>query len=352
VRTWPLSCLLAIACAPKPAPEEPDETASRPTPADPVEHAQQLLQDGKPDEALAVLDRALVVEPDDPELHYGRGVVLAAKGDGAGARAAYETSVQADAKFVPGLVALAALDLDGGDPKAAETRLRAVLAIKDDFADAHANLSVALLRQGKTDEAVAELEVAHRLAPEDVHVLVELAQRYAESGRHDEALALTTRAVELRPDDAAAQAAHGWRLAQAGRHADAAAAFEASLRTRPGVPEVRLGLVRAWLRSDKAEAAAAEVEKLAAELPDSAPVQIEWATALAKLGKLPDAIARLDRAIELEPKSISAHVRRIGMLVEADRCKEAKAGRKTLVGMKADAAALAAADRALTGCRK
>jgi Flp pilus assembly protein TadD len=60
---------------------------------------------------------------------------------------------------------------------------RAALGLDPSSADAHLHMGIALGEQGLLDEAIAHLETAARLAPEDPVVHVNLAQAYRLSGQ-------------------------------------------------------------------------------------------------------------------------------------------------------------------------
>ena len=57
-----------------------------------------------------------------------------------------------------------------------------------------------LRRLARNDEAIEQLEIARRLAPQDADVCVELGLAYRASGRKEAAVAVLRRAIELNPD--------------------------------------------------------------------------------------------------------------------------------------------------------
>jgi len=64
----------------------------------------------------------------------------------------------------------------------------------------HAVRGSLLLGHGKVTSALEDLELAHRLDPDNAEVLTNRAQAYRQFGRGDEALADLNRAIELAPD--------------------------------------------------------------------------------------------------------------------------------------------------------
>jgi Flp pilus assembly protein TadD len=62
-----------------------------------------------------------------------------------------------------------------------------VLEARPDFADARYLLGKILLAQGATAEAIAQLEAATRLAPDEANAHYQLARAYTSLGRAEDA---------------------------------------------------------------------------------------------------------------------------------------------------------------------
>jgi Flp pilus assembly protein TadD len=76
------------------------------------------------------------------------------------------------------------------------------IAIKPDYGVAMANLGSVLLQQGRTREALRQLEQAVTLAPDNVEGLNNLSVAYAAEGDIEKALATIERALKLSPSPA------------------------------------------------------------------------------------------------------------------------------------------------------
>jgi tetratricopeptide (TPR) repeat protein len=345
-------CLALSACPEKGLSTPPDDDATLEViPRDPVEHAAQKMQQGDPQGALDVVESALSKKPDDPELHFARGVALQALNKVDAAAAAWDAAVALSPEFVPAIHALGTVSLDRGEYADAIERFQATLQLKPDFVEARYNLALALLGIGKVPQARTALEQTLQERPDDADALIVLADIHLATGAAGEARPLTERAVVVAPNDSGAHAVHGRVLMRENDHAGALRAFARAVELQPTDPNARLGLAQAQLRTGAVADAAGNLEALARELPKAPVIWLEWGTALAKLGQLDTAVEKLDRALELDPTLVAAQVRRIGALAEAKRCKEAKAALGVLQKQKPPGNAVATAKKALAGCK-
>jgi Flp pilus assembly protein TadD len=147
---------------------------------------------GRFDEALAAIERALVLKPDYAEAYGNKGVIFDKQG------------------------------------KLEEARLALAKAIelKPAFGDAQVNLGNVLTKMGRDKEALEHLEQAAERFPKDAVILLNLGNALRRCGRIDAAIASLRRAVERRPDSPEARNNLGVALHDAGMLADA----EAELR--------------------------------------------------------------------------------------------------------------------------
>jgi protein O-GlcNAc transferase len=355
-----LACLLLAACPTKSQPDSnsPNEVATddgdtlpeRP----PVERSGELMAAGRPAEALKVLDEELARRPDDPDLHFARGIALEQLARPGDAVAAWQAAIKIKPTYHPALNAIGAVDLDGGKPEEAAKSFEAAIAAKPDFLDAHYNLGRARMALGQDGPARAALEAANRLAPEDVDVLFTLTELHRKAGRLDDALATARAAAQRAPDDPEVRRTFGHVLMEKDDWAAAQVEFSAALQKKPDDVDAKMGLARAFIKLDRAEEALVPLADLAARLPDQALVWSEWGAALAKLKRFdgPEgALAKLTKALELKPELASAHIRKIGALADAKQCKQARDALKQFSAKKPKADALAQAQTAAAGCK-
>ena len=149
---------------------------------------------GKLDQALAELDRAIALEPANPEAYHNRGVIHEKRGDAKAAIREYQTALSYAPDYQPSRAALARLGgvpAGGDQPKNANEKLAAALAeqahqaaLRDDF-----------------EEATRKLDEAQRIAPRYALVAHYRANIAYLQGDRAGAIAALRRAVELEPDN-------------------------------------------------------------------------------------------------------------------------------------------------------
>ena len=131
-----------------------------------------LRRMGHVDEALPLLQKALVLEPERPELHNDMGVLFQ----------------------------------DREDFAKAITFHKRALRFKPDFTPALINIGVAQKRLGRIEEAIQAYQAALEIDANLPEAHNNLGNLYRIQGRHAEALQHIQRALQLRPDYADAQA--------------------------------------------------------------------------------------------------------------------------------------------------
>lgn len=174
--------------------------------------------------AEATLAAVLEIQPANPQAHMDLGALAVRRGAAAAARERFETvlGLRAAPDFTKGLAhfSLGNLDLEAGDPTAAEDHYARAVALAPRLADAHFNLASA--RAARGDHAAA-------------------ADAFA-------------RAAELAPADTGVRRAWAASLLASGRHGDAVSVLEEGIIANPGRESIDLGLLLAQVLSTAPEA--------------------------------------------------------------------------------------------------
>ena len=165
-------------------------------------------QTGRNADALAAMQKAAELAPDDAEAHSNLGVTLK----------------------------------DLGRLNEAEAILRRALRIKPDFAEAHNNLGIALKDMGRLDEAEAGYRRALQIKPDYAEAHNNLGIVLQEMGRLDEAEASYRRALQIKPDFAEAHNNLGVTLKDLCKLSESEASYRRALQVRPDYAEAHNNL--------------------------------------------------------------------------------------------------------------
>jgi tetratricopeptide (TPR) repeat protein len=166
---------------------EPDDAGLR------ASHAGALGALGRLDEALAELERAVALEPANPEAYHNRGVILEARREPEAAARAYESALRYAPDYEPSRRALARLrgSAAPGAPRTANEQLAGAIAEQ-----AHQSAL-----RGDYAGAAQKLDEAERIAPRFALVAHYRANVAYLRGDRAGAIAALRRALELDPEN-------------------------------------------------------------------------------------------------------------------------------------------------------
>lgn len=149
-----------------------------------------------------------------------------------------------------------------GDPKAAERVLRREVDAYPDLVDAYNALGVALIHQGRLQEALAVFVEAGRRAPGSATANNNIANVLGDLGRYEEALPYLLKAKEADPKLPDAHHNLAMLYQRLKRHEDAVASLEEALRLAPGMSYTLGSLVWNKLSICRWQGLAADVQAL------------------------------------------------------------------------------------------
>lgn len=163
----------------------------------------QLLENSKPDDAVAAFVQAEALDPKDSEPHLLAGSLLERQGRSEQAEREYQQAAQlAPDSAADALVALSNLYMHDKRFAEAEATLRKLEALRPNDAGVHLQLGRMLAISGKNEEAISEMEAGLKLDPEDVKAQRDLADLYVDSGKYDQAQPLYAALLKANPTDA------------------------------------------------------------------------------------------------------------------------------------------------------
>lgn len=229
--------------------------------------AMALRASGRGDEALAAIDRAIALDPDDADLHFHRAGLLLGRSDIAGAQSALSASVELDPNQFGAYILQAQLALGRGD----------------------------------LDEAGRLARLATRLAPEHPWCRAVEGMVALRRGNHDAALSLLSQAARQAPDDAQVLHALGFAYLGKGHLGFAEQAFRNLLARSPDAGMLRVLLAQVVARQERPGDAVDVLQPLV-DAPDATPALLRQAGQLAlQAGRGPQALPWLRRALAAAP---------------------------------------------------
>lgn len=271
------------------------------------------VRENQLDKALEAVAKFESKQPNSPVPTNLRGMVLIAKEDQAGARAAFDKALQIDPTFFPAAANLATLDYREKKPEAAKARYEKLLQSDPKNMSTLIALARHMSNHGASpDQALHYLQEAQKQNPGALPPILALASFHLERDQPTQAITLLENSLAANPERTELMDLLATAHLRANEPQRAVEIFERLVRNNPRMPglHMRLGELRANL-GDTAGAAANF--KRAAELaPKAAEPRIAQATVLLRQGKKTEARA-VAQALKKELPNSSA-----GQQLEAD----------------------------------
>ncbi len=245
--------------------------------------ARTALELGQPAEAVALLEQATQLRPNDADLWNDLGLAHEASGDTQAALRSYETAIRTDPRVAEPHLNLAILLMRAGISGRARSEFSEAVQADPDNPSMYWNYAAALVDVGKPEQAREFLRRALELDPAFGPAHAELGRVEALAGRYGAALASFAAAEQLGVTSAAFHANYGLALLEHGQ----AALAEQQLRTAVSLDSTRahtwnhLGVAR--LRQGRAEAAVQALERAHALAPQDEDMRFNLVNTLVQL---------------------------------------------------------------------
>lgn len=256
--------------------------------------ASALGANGRPDQALGLIDQVLQHAPDYAEARATRAMLRLQAGDAPGAYADAGAALQRKPFMAALWPVFARLALQLGDKAQARQALQHCLSLE----------------------------------PDNLDYLVNLGELHRDAGAHDEAIALLSRASERAPGHPAILRNLGVALQEAGRFAEAETCYRAALAAQPDNADVRRFLASLLRQNYRYQEACQLFAQLAAEQPNDAMAHTNYGVLQNDCKQYTGAAASLRTALTLDPTLAEAHgalanaLRELGQLADARQAAE------------------------------
>ncbi|MEV5741597.1 tetratricopeptide repeat protein [Microbispora rosea] len=276
------------------------------------------------DEAEQAATDAIQRRPDDPDLFTAAAWVLSGQDRYDEALARIEQALTLDPNNSEALSSRVdflrlARRLDEAEQAATDAIQR-----RPDDPDLFTTAAWVLRGQDRYDEALARIEQALTLDPNNSWALRSRIDFLRFARRLDEAEQAATDAIQRRPDDPDIHTTAAWVLSGQDRYDEALARIEQALTLDPNNPAAlirRIDFLRFARRLDEAEQAATDAIQ---RRPDNLATHITAAWVLSDQDRYDEALARIEQALTLDPNSSGALSSRVDFLRLARRLEEAE----------------------------
>lgn len=196
-------------------------------------------------------------------------------------------------------------------------------------AELRTRLGAAHLAQGEGEEALLAYNQVFSLLEANGgntdHPLIRRnrAAAYLQTGAYEAALADLDRALAVLPDDAFTRVLQGSAFLDLERPEEAVAAFDAAVRAEPDYVSAWIGRSAAFVEMDLAENGVSDAQEAVALDPEDAGALNALCWALVNAGRAADGLEICDAAVEADPDSGAIVHSRAAALEQVGRLEEA-----------------------------
>ncbi|NPV05173.1 MAG: tetratricopeptide repeat protein [Syntrophaceae bacterium] len=210
-----------------------------------------LIADGKADEGLGHIEKAIEIAPRFAHAHYNRGVALERMERRSEAVEAYKKALALNPDYADAAYANGNLALERGDADGAVSYFERAIRTPEPQPRAFAGLAEACLLKGRVDEALSWGLAALEWQPGDAKLHYNIGSIYVYKGRVDEAIRHFREAVRLSPEYARAHNNLGSALMLRNRIDEAVDHFREAVRLDPDYRMARENLRDALAQQKK-----------------------------------------------------------------------------------------------------
>jgi tetratricopeptide (TPR) repeat protein len=214
--------------------------------------------------------------------------------------------------------------------------LNGAIELNPDYAEALINRGLIRLSQENKPEALADLELAHRLKPHIRQIWDLVVGLKVEAQDYSDAILLLINMIEIDPN---------WEkgfslLAACNQKADDSAlavkSFEKVLEVKPGSAAMHVNLGIALTKQGETKTAMANFKKALSIKPDYAEAYNNMGNALKDQGKLEEAIEAYNKALAIKPDYADAYNNMGNTLLDQGKLEEAIEAYKKALAIKPD----------------
>jgi superkiller protein 3 len=268
--------------------------------------ANQDLQSGDPQKAVALYRASLANDPNNARTYYDLALALDRLSDYSAERDALNKAEQLDSKLAPVHNQIGFLDLQAGHTQEAETQFNAAISLDPQYAEAQNNLGVLYGQLGKDDEAIKMFRLATENNPKYSQAFANLGLILAGQGRFNEADAALSSAVQLDPKNTGALSVYGMVLVRLHRGKESLPIFRKVTELDPNSAGAHLNLGIALADQFDLKGALSEFSAAARLDPNNSVAHYNKGRVLLDMQHNAEAKPELEAATRLDPHAAEA----------------------------------------------
>ncbi|MBW2184659.1 MAG: tetratricopeptide repeat protein, partial [Deltaproteobacteria bacterium] len=231
------------------------------------------VKEGRLDEALTELKKAISINSDSFEARSNLGIVYSKK----------------------------------GMPDKAIDEYKKALKINPDYVPAHTNLGNIYGSTGRLDEAIAEYKKAIDINPDYAEAHYNLGSIYSSKGMFREAINEYKKTLDINPTIAEAHFNLGTIYEKEGKLDDAIKEYTLAISLKPRSSHFSVNLGNTYLRKGEFDKAISQYKKALTLNPRHAKTHHNLGVAYMRTGALDNAVSEYKKAIELNPRYTKAY---------------------------------------------
>lgn len=252
-------------------------------------------------EAAALIDQALVLDPDNATVHSNRGNVFRMQGRNEDALGSYERALVLAPESVEARINCGDVLFDLGRHEEALAGYDSLLSLMPDHRDLHIRRCRVLKALRRFEEALTGYDRALAIMPDDPETLFHRGQVLGLLQRHADAVDSYDRALALKPDSANILNDRGIVLGHLQRRAEALASFDRALACNPGFAEAHNNRGALLTNMGRHDEALASYDRALALRPDATGFLNNRGDLLRVMGLHERAARDYSRLFELDP---------------------------------------------------
>lgn len=263
--------------------------------------AEQLLSEGKGDEAIRLLEKSSAENPQSAVVLVALGSVYQRTGRMSDAVSRYDSALKIDPDYALALYNRGSALLSLGKLTEAAGSLKQAAVLDPLNPETHRILAQTLYKIGDLEGSIASYSEAIAHKPKDASLHYELGLAFAAMGGVSEAIREYETAVELNPQDSRSQSVLGGTYTLLGRFDQAKEHLDEALKLNANNSEAHLHLAAVYRSKGEFDASIRELREALRLNPGYMQAQKNLAQLLVQLARFDEAYPVLNEAIRLAP---------------------------------------------------